>query len=146
MMRPIERSINFAQVLASLCLGAAYLLPFYETQGLLGGVKHADNPLLFFCAIPISVMIYKLTSRWLKVGICALASLGGLIALLLIRFLAYFKAAPLTGFFVAQTSIGILIVCWLSLIVIMLLPARIHTEQTSANKPSAGAKTNDANL
>ncbi len=118
-MRLTEKVIHFAQILAAIVLGTAYFLPLYETYGILGGVKYAKGEAwLFFWAIPAATAIYFISHRWLRLAACILSSLGGVMALGLLYFLANFKATPLGGFFLAQMSIFVLILCWLAIGVI----------------------------
>ena len=112
-MRSAEKLIHFAQIAASFGLGAAYFLPLYETRGLLGRIHYAGSEWwLYFWAIPVSIIIYKLSNRWLKLIFCVLSSLGGLAAWGMLYFMANFKSTPLSGFFLAQNSIYALIFCW----------------------------------
>jgi hypothetical protein len=118
-MRPIERLINFVQIFASIGLGISYFLPLYHSVGF-DEVKYADEWVLFFWTIPVLVVIYKLSNRWLKVVLCFLSAIGGLLDLFLITFLATFKSTPLIGFNIAKTSIVILVISWFALCAILL--------------------------
>ncbi len=128
----MERWINFAQIFASIGLGIAYFLPFSQSQGS-NEVNYAgDEWFLFFWAIPVVFILYKLSNRWLKAIFCVFSSIGGLIPFVLLTFSATFKRNPLVGFHIAQLSIGILVVCWLILSMITLTKARTPEAKTSA--------------
>ncbi|RJP55735.1 MAG: hypothetical protein C4557_00965 [Anaerolineaceae bacterium] len=117
-MQSIGRLINFAQPFASILLGLSYFLPFYQSAN--GTVRYADEWGLFFWTIPVLVIIFKVSNRWLKAAVCFLSAIGGLLDLFLLTVLAAFKSTPLIGFHIARMSIIILVVSWLALIVISL--------------------------
>jgi hypothetical protein len=83
-----------------------------------GEIRHADEWGLFFWAIPVIIIIFKTSNRWLKAGLCFLSAIGGLLDLFLITFLATFKSMPLVGFAIARASIIILVMSWFALCVI----------------------------
>lgn len=113
-MSSTKKTIHFVQIAAAVVLAAAYFLPLYQTYGILGGVKYAEGEAwLFFWAIPAAIAIYFISNRWVRLIACILSSLGGVVALGLLYFLANFKATPLGGFFLAQISIFVLILCWI---------------------------------
>lgn len=122
-MRPIERLINFAQVFATIGLGIAYFLPFYQSVGF-DEAKYVDEWVLFFWTVPALIILYKLSNRWLKAALCFFAAIGGLLDLFFLTFVATFKSTPLIGFTIAKISIGILVLCWLALCIISLSSAR----------------------
>lgn len=119
-MHPVERRIYFVQIAASLGLGLAYFLPFYQTFGLLGQVHFAQPVWLFFWPLPASILITAFPKRWLKALGCGLAFGGGVLTLILLNFLASFKSTPLIGFYLAQLALGVLLIGWLSLGVLSL--------------------------
>ena len=119
-VHPVERRIYFVLIAASLGLGLAYFLPFYQTFGLLGQVHSAQAAWLFFWPLPVSVFIAFLPNRWLKALGWGLAFASGILTLILLNFLASFKATPQVGFFLAQLALGVLMIGWLSLGVICL--------------------------
>jgi hypothetical protein len=110
-MQSIERLINYVQPFASIGLGLSYFLPLYQSA-------NADEWGLFFWAIPVIIIIFKTSNRWLKAGLCFLSAIGGLLDLFLITFLATFKSMPLVGFAIARASIIILVMSWFALCVI----------------------------
>jgi len=118
-MQSIEKSINFVQVFASLSLGASFFLPLYQSAN--GKIRHADEWWLFFWSIPVLLIIFMLSNRWLKAALCFLSAIGGLLDLFLLTFLATFKSTPLIGFDIAKASIIILIIGWLAICAISLL-------------------------
>jgi hypothetical protein len=122
-MRPIEKLINITQIFAAIGLGISYFLPFYQSVGF-DEAKYVDEWLLFFWTIPVLVILYKLSNRWLRAALCFFAAIGGLLDLFLLTFVATFKSAPLIGFDVAKISIAILVLCWLALCIISLSSAR----------------------
>jgi hypothetical protein len=117
-MRPIERWISFVQIFASIGLGISCFLPFYRSA--IGEIRYANEWGFFFWAIPVSLLIFKVSIRWLKITFCILSIIGGLLDLLLLTFLATFKSTPLIGFSLAKTSIMILVISWLALCAVSL--------------------------
>ncbi|MBK9924125.1 MAG: hypothetical protein IPP66_02435 [Anaerolineales bacterium] len=118
-MRQLERWIGFIQIVASIGLGASCFLPFYRSAA--DKIQYADEWGFFFWAIPVSLLIFKLSVRWLKVTLCILSIIGGLLDLLLLTFLATFKSTPLLGFSLAKASIIILVTSWFAICVVSLL-------------------------
>lgn len=133
-MRILEKILHIIQILAAVCLGVAFFLPLYETYGLLGGINYGHNAiLLFFWAVPAAILLAVLPIRWLKVALCVFSSLLGLVDIGMLRFLAFFKASPLSGFFLAQTSLILLIACWLALGIVTLIPKKASAPVHAAN-------------
>jgi hypothetical protein len=131
-MQPMKRWINFAQIFAALCLGISCFLPFYQSQGR-NEVHYATEAwFLFFWTLPVIFILYKLSNRWLKAILCVLSSIGGVLALFMLSFLAYFKSDPLIGFQMARISLYILIACWLLLSVMTLWTTKTPRAKTSA--------------
>ena len=131
-MQTTKKIINIVQVIASLCLGISYLLPFYGSHGILGKVHYADNAWgLFFWPIPVIGLIYLLAEGMLKAAFCFLSAIGGILDIFLITFLATFKTTPLIGFHTAKTSLGILVISWLILSVSTLRASKIQKAETS---------------
>ena len=87
-MQPIEKSINFVLVFASLSLGTSFFMPLYQSAN--GKIRHADEWWLFFWSIPVLFIIFMLSNRWLKAALCFLSAIGGLLDLFLLNFLATF--------------------------------------------------------
>ena len=121
-MRSAKKWINYIQVVAAIGLGASYFLPFYKSAA--GEIKYVDEWVLFFWPLPVLLIIYKLSNRWLKVAFCLLAIIGGLLDLFLITFLATFKSTGFIGYDTAKASIVILVMTWLVLGVISLFDPR----------------------
>ena len=69
-------------------------------------------------------IIAIISNRWWKAVLCFLSIIVGLLDLVPITFLADFKNTPLVGFYIARTSIIILIVSWLALGVISLFTSK----------------------
>ena len=126
-MRPFERLINFTQIAAAVGLGVSCFLPFYKSA--VGEIRYVDEWGLFFWAIPVSFLIFKVSIRWLKIVLCILSIIGGLLDLFLLTFLATFKSTPLIGFDAAKASIIVLVISWLALCVASLsVPKRTQAE------------------
>ena len=128
-IKSFERSFNLVQILASLSLGASYFLPLYRSAN--GQVNRADEWWLFFWCIPVLVIMFLLSNRWLKAAFCVFSILGGGAALFLLTFLATYKSTPLVGFHLARVSIIALVVSWLALGVISLLTPKDKSGGTS---------------
>lgn len=114
--------LNFLLVFASLSLGVSFFLPLYQSAN--GAIRYADEWGLFFWSIPVLVMIFMLSNRWLKAALYFISAIGGLLDLFLLTFLATFKSTPLTGFNIAKLSLIILIVSWLILCAISLFTSK----------------------
>jgi hypothetical protein len=121
-MRSAKRWLNFIQVIAATGLGASNFLPFYKSA--VGEIRYVDEWVLFFWSLPVLVIIFKLSNHWLKAALCLLASIGGLLDLFLITFLATFKSTGFIGYDIAKASILILVMSWLVLGVISLFDPR----------------------
>ena len=116
------------QVIAAMSLGLSYFLPFYASAA--GKIRYVDQWFLFFWAFPAVFIIYKLSNRWLKAGLCFLSVMGGLLDLFLVTFLATFKSTPLVGFNTAKISIIILVISWFALGVLSLSAPRHKQAET----------------
>jgi hypothetical protein len=64
-MQSNERSIKFAQIFASICVGISCFLHFYASA--VGEVEYANSEwFLFFWAFPVVIITHILSNRWLK--------------------------------------------------------------------------------
>jgi len=118
-VRSFARTASYIQIIAAVALGISCFLPFYRSA--VGKIRYVDEWELFFWAIPVSFLVFKVSVRWLKVALCILSIVGCLLDLFLLTFLATFKSTPLTGFDVAKTSIIILVASWAVLCVTTLV-------------------------
>jgi hypothetical protein len=118
----LTKVAGYIQIVAAIGLSISCFLPFYQSA--VGKIRYVDEWGLFFWAIPVSLLIFKVSVRWLKVALCALSIIGGLLDLFLLTVLATFKSTPLIGFDIAKTSIIILVISWLALCVTSLSSAR----------------------
>ncbi len=121
-MRSAKKWIGYIQVVASLSLGLSYFLPFYLSQAFgTETVKYAGNVWeLFFWSIPASLIFLGVSRRWLRIAFSVLSIAGGMLTFTLVTFIGTYKHPPLIGFYVARTSITILILSWFILGMISL--------------------------
>ena len=121
-MKSAKKWITYIQVIAAIGLGLSYFQPFYKSA--VGEIRYVDEWGFFIWPIPVMLILYKISNRWLKAALCLLAIIGGLLDLFMITFLATYKSTGYTGYTIAKASILILVMSWLLLGVISLFAPR----------------------